>query len=81
MINVSLFVGEFAATGWLAYPPLSGVDYSPWVGVDYWLHWFPGDSPDGLHRFLRQTGVTSRQNPQSNGLIQGALGLFLDQGA
>ena len=51
------------------------------VGIDYWLHWFPGDSPDGLHRFLRQTGVTSRQNPQSNGLIQGALGLFLDQGA
>jgi cytochrome o ubiquinol oxidase subunit 1 len=34
---VSLFVGEFAATGWLAYPPLSGIEYSPWVGVDYWL--------------------------------------------
>ena len=37
MINVSLFLGEFAATGWLAYPPLSGIEYSPWVGVDYWL--------------------------------------------
>ena len=37
LINVSLYVGEFAATGWLAYPPLSGLEYSPWVGVDYWL--------------------------------------------
>ncbi|MEM6638933.1 MAG: cbb3-type cytochrome c oxidase subunit I, partial [Pseudomonadota bacterium] len=37
MLNVSLFLGEFAATGWLAYPPLSGLEYSPWVGVDYWL--------------------------------------------
>lgn len=37
MLNVSLFLGEFAATGWLAYPPLSGIEYSPWVGVDYWL--------------------------------------------
>ncbi|WP_438894284.1 cbb3-type cytochrome c oxidase subunit I, partial [Bacillus cereus group sp. BC241] len=27
----------FAATGWLAYPPLSGSEYNPWVGVDYWL--------------------------------------------
>ena len=31
---MSLFVGEFARTGWLAYPPLSGVEYSPGVGVD-----------------------------------------------
>lgn len=37
LINISLFLGEFAATGWLAYPPLSGLEYSPWVGVDYWL--------------------------------------------
>lgn len=37
LVNISLFVGEFAATGWLAYPPLSGSEYNPWVGVDYWL--------------------------------------------
>jgi cytochrome o ubiquinol oxidase subunit 1 len=24
-----LFVGEFGQTGWLAYPPLSGIQYSP----------------------------------------------------
>lgn len=29
--------GEFAATGWLAYPPLSELQYSPGVGVDYWI--------------------------------------------
>ncbi|HEY4065737.1 MAG TPA: cbb3-type cytochrome c oxidase subunit I, partial [Burkholderiaceae bacterium] len=33
----SLFVGEFARTGWLAYPPLSGILYSPDVGVDYYI--------------------------------------------
>lgn len=37
LVNVSLMFGEFAATGWLAYPPLSGLEYSPGVGVDYWL--------------------------------------------
>jgi len=38
LINLSLLVGgEFAATGWLAYPPLSGIAYSPGVGVDYWI--------------------------------------------
>lgn len=37
LINISLVVGDFAATGWLAYPPLSEVAYSPGVGVDYYL--------------------------------------------
>jgi len=37
LVNVSLFVGEFARTGWLAYPPLSEIAYSPGVGVDYYL--------------------------------------------
>ncbi|MEM7441151.1 MAG: cytochrome o ubiquinol oxidase subunit I [Pseudomonadota bacterium] len=37
LIMISLFVGEFATTGWLAYPPLSGLDYSPSVGMDYYL--------------------------------------------
>lgn len=34
---VSLFVGEYARTGWLAYPPLSGILGSPGVGVDYYI--------------------------------------------
>jgi cytochrome o ubiquinol oxidase subunit 1 len=37
LLNVSLVVGEFARTGWLAYPPLSEIAYSPGVGVDYYL--------------------------------------------
>lgn len=37
LVNISLVVGKFAATGWLAYPPLSGLVYSPGVGVDYYL--------------------------------------------
>ena len=37
LVNASLLIGEFAATGWLAYPPLSGITYSPGVGVDYYI--------------------------------------------
>ena len=37
LVNISLFIGEFARTGWLPYPPLSGLAYSPGVGVDYYL--------------------------------------------
>ncbi|WP_293876741.1 MULTISPECIES: cytochrome o ubiquinol oxidase subunit I [unclassified Sphingomonas] len=37
IVMVSLFVGEFARTGWLAMAPLSGLDYSPDVGVDYYI--------------------------------------------
>jgi cytochrome o ubiquinol oxidase subunit 1 len=37
LVNISLVVGEFARTGWLPYPPLSELKYSPGVGVDYYL--------------------------------------------
>ena len=37
LINMSLVIGEFAQTGWLAYPPLSELQFSPGVGVDYYL--------------------------------------------
>ncbi|MGC2086478.1 MAG: cytochrome o ubiquinol oxidase subunit I [Bradyrhizobium sp.] len=37
LVNMSLVVGEFARTGWLPYPPLSELRYSPGVGVDYYL--------------------------------------------
>jgi cytochrome o ubiquinol oxidase subunit 1 len=37
LINLSLVLGEFSAAGWLAYPPLSELKYSPGVGVDYWI--------------------------------------------
>lgn len=34
---VSLAIGKFSTTGWLAYPPLSGLEYNPGEGVDYWI--------------------------------------------
>jgi cytochrome o ubiquinol oxidase subunit I len=34
---VSLAIGKFSPAGWLAYPPLSGLEYSPDEGVDYWI--------------------------------------------
>lgn len=37
LVNLSLVIGEFARTGWLPYPPLSELRYSPGVGVDYYL--------------------------------------------
>ncbi|MDC0116008.1 cytochrome o ubiquinol oxidase subunit I [Octadecabacter sp.] len=37
LIMLSLFVGEFSAAGWLAFPPLSGLQFSPGVGMDYYL--------------------------------------------
>ncbi|WWO95322.1 MAG: cytochrome o ubiquinol oxidase subunit I [Candidatus Dasytiphilus stammeri] len=37
LVNLSLGIGEFAQVGWVAYPPLSGIEYSPGVGVDYWI--------------------------------------------
>jgi cytochrome o ubiquinol oxidase subunit 1 len=37
LVMMSLFIGEFARTGWLAYPPLSNLAYSPDEGVDYYI--------------------------------------------
>lgn len=37
LVNISLGLGEFAMTGWVAYPPLSGLEFSPGVGVDYYI--------------------------------------------
>ncbi len=37
LLMVSLMIGNFSGTGWVAYPPLSGIQYSPGVGVDYWI--------------------------------------------
>ncbi|MCK8135159.1 cytochrome o ubiquinol oxidase subunit I [Pseudoalteromonas sp. 2CM28B] len=37
LINLSLIFGEFAKTGWVAYPPLSELTFSPGVGVDYYI--------------------------------------------
>jgi cytochrome o ubiquinol oxidase subunit 1 len=37
LVNASLVLGDFAAVGWLAYPPLSELQFSPGVGMDYYI--------------------------------------------
>jgi cytochrome o ubiquinol oxidase subunit 1 len=37
LVNLSLFLGMYSRAGWLAYPPLSELKFSPDVGVDYYL--------------------------------------------
>jgi cytochrome o ubiquinol oxidase subunit 1 len=37
LINISLAIGTPSAAGWLSYPPLSELVFSPGVGVDYWI--------------------------------------------
>lgn len=35
--NLALVIGGFSNGGWLGYPPLTGLEYNPGPGVDYWL--------------------------------------------
>ncbi len=37
LVVVSMIIGDFSIAGWVAYPPLSGIQYSPNEGVDYWI--------------------------------------------
>src|ERR1700691_4705378 len=37
LVNMSLVIGEFGRAGWLAFPPLAELKYSPGVGIDYYL--------------------------------------------
>jgi len=37
LLIISLVVGHYSGAGWVGYPPLSGIQYSPGVGVDYWI--------------------------------------------
>jgi cytochrome o ubiquinol oxidase subunit 1 len=37
LVLVSLVIGKFSTAGWTGYPPYSGAEYTPGVGVDYWL--------------------------------------------
>lgn len=37
LCNVSLMIGGFSNGGWLGYPPLTGLEYNPGPGVDYWI--------------------------------------------
>jgi cytochrome o ubiquinol oxidase subunit I len=72
LINLSLIVGEFSAAGWLSYPPLSELAYSPGVGVDYWIWALQiagvGSLLSGINFFvtilrMRRPGMTMMKMP------------------
>ena len=37
LVMASLVIGQFSTGGWTGYPPYTGLQYSPGVGVDYWI--------------------------------------------
>jgi len=37
LVMISLVIGKFSTAGWSAYPPYSEAQFSPGVGVDYWI--------------------------------------------
>lgn len=86
LMNVSLVIGEFAATGWLAYPPLSELAYSPGVGVDYWIWALQisgiGSLLSGVNFFttiakMRAPGMTLMKMPIFIWSVLGSLVLIL----
>ncbi|MEO0795422.1 MAG: DUF2851 family protein [Verrucomicrobiota bacterium] len=62
-----------------AFLPLLSVDSDRDL-FGTWHHWFIGDGPEVVLQFLREAGVTDRQQPRCNGLLQGALQRFFNQG-
>ncbi len=87
LINLSLVVGgEFAATGWLAYPPLSETQFSPGVGVDYWIWSLQiagvGSLLSGINFFvtiikMRAKGMKLMQMPMFAWSVLGSLVLII----
>ncbi|MGJ8641433.1 MAG: DUF2851 family protein [Opitutaceae bacterium] len=47
---------------------------------DHWWHWWAGDCPDAVRSFLKHTQLTDASQPICNGLVQGALALFMNRG-
>ncbi len=86
LVIISLAIGKFSATGWVAYPPLSGLKYNPGVGVDYWI-WSVqiagvGSLMSGINFFvtifkMRCPGMTLMKMPIFTWSIIGALVLIL----
>lgn len=86
LVVLSLVVGVFSGTGWVCYPPLSGLAYNPGVGVDYWI-WSVqiagiGSLLSGLNFFvtivkMRCPGMTLMKMPIFIWSILGALVLIL----
>lgn len=86
LINMPLVVGEFSTAGWLAYPPLSGLEYSPGVGVDYWIWSLQiagiGSMLSGINFFvtilkMRAPGMTLMKMPIFTWSVLMSVGLIM----
>ena len=86
LINLSLVLGEFSAAGWLAYPPLSELRYSPGVGVDYWIWSLQiagiGSLLSGINFFvtilkMRRPGMSLMRMPMFAWSVLGAMSLVI----
>jgi cytochrome o ubiquinol oxidase subunit 1 len=86
LVNLSLAVGEFSAAGWLAYPPLSELQFSPGVGVDYWIWSLQiagiGSLLSGINFIvtilkLRRPGMTLMKMPMFVWSILGSMSLVI----
>lgn len=86
LVNTSLAVGEFSAAGWLAYPPLSELQYSPGVGVDYWIWSLQiagiGSLLSGVNFFttilkMRAPGMTMMRLPMFVWSVLGSMTLII----
>jgi cytochrome o ubiquinol oxidase subunit 1 len=86
LVNLSLVVGNFSAAGWLAYPPLSELQYSPGVGVDYWIWSLQiagiGSLLSGVNFFvtilrMRAPGMTLMKMPMFVWSVLGSMSLVI----
>lgn len=86
LVNMSLAIGEFGAAGWLAYPPLSELQYSPGVGIDYWIWSLQiagiGSLLSGVNFFttiikMRAPGMTLMRMPVFAWSVLGSMALIL----
>jgi cytochrome o ubiquinol oxidase subunit I len=86
LINLSLVLGEFSAAGWLSYPPLSELKYSPGVGVDYWIWSLQiagiGSLLSGINFFstiikMRRPGMTMMRMPMFAWSVMGSMSLVI----
>lgn len=86
LMNLSLAAGEMGVTGWLAYPPLSELEYSPGVGVDYWIWSIQiagiGSLLSGINFMvtiikMRAPGMTLMKMPIFSWSVLGSMALIL----
>jgi cytochrome o ubiquinol oxidase subunit 1 len=86
LINCSLLLGDFSTAGWLAYPPLSELAYSPTTGVDYWIWSLQiaglGSLFSGVNFFativkMRAKGMTWMRLPMFSWSVLGAMTLVI----